>query len=73
MPGAEPDRAHPDLDDEHARAWALLDTFDMWAPAYDQPQSKNTIRKWFVQGGFANIEVFRDGFFVGRGVKQGAR
>lgn len=51
------------------REWALLDTFDMWAPAYDAPQSKSTICRWFYKAGFADFEVFRDGFLVGRGTR----
>lgn len=57
------------LSDEQLREWALLDTFDMWAPAYDQPQTMATVRRWFQAAGFTNSEVFRAGFFVGRGMK----
>jgi ubiquinone/menaquinone biosynthesis C-methylase UbiE len=72
IPVAQYQGVHPDLTDEHARAWALLDTFDMWAPAYDRPQSKRTIRKWFEDNGFLDVEVFRKGFYIGRGVKRSA-
>lgn len=51
------------------REWALLDTFDMWAPAYDQPQSMPTMRGWFEKAGFKDIEVFRKGFYIGRGTR----
>ncbi len=61
------------LDDRQQREWALLDTFDMWAPAYDQPQTMATVRKWFETAGFTAIEVFHAGFFVGRGRKKGQR
>ena len=47
--------------------WALLDTFDMLAPAYDKPKSIRTIKRWFKQGGLKNIEVFHHGHLVGRG------
>lgn len=70
IPVAQYRGVHPDLNDEHARAWALLDTFDMWAPAFDQPQSKRTLGSWFRDNGFSNIEVFRSGFYIGRGVKR---
>jgi SAM-dependent methyltransferase len=59
------------LNDRQLREWALLDTFDMWAPAYDQPQALATLRGWFKDTGFTNIEAFHAGFFVGRGVKPG--
>jgi hypothetical protein len=47
----------------------LLDTFDMWAPAYDRPQTLATVRAWFRQAGFTRVEAFHAGFFVGRGAK----
>lgn len=57
------------LSREQLREWALLDTFDMWAPAYDQPQTIPTIRCWFERAGFVAAEVFHRGFYVGRGIK----
>ncbi len=51
------------------RDWALLDTYDMWAPAYDKPQKLKTLSAWFVAAGFTDVETFRAGFFVGRGRK----
>lgn len=61
------------LNSDQLREWALLDTFDMWAPAYDQPQTLRTVADWFETGGFRDVETFHAGFFVGRGVKSGAR
>lgn len=49
--------------------WAILDTFDMLSPRYDQPQTPATVRNWFEQAGLERIEVFRDGLVVGRGVQ----
>lgn len=49
--------------------WAVLDTFDMFAPAYDQPQSAPTLQGWFEAARLQSVEVFRSGFLVGRGVK----
>ena len=60
------------LDSRQQREWALLDTFDMWAPAYDQPQTMDTLRGWFEKAGFAAAEVFHSGFFVGRGRQKPA-
>jgi len=57
------------LNDAQQREWALLDTFDMWAPAYDQPQTMATLSAWFRAGNFEEVEVFHAGFFVGRGRK----
>jgi len=57
------------LSEEQLREWALLDTFDMWAPAYDLPQTLETVRRWFRDAGFINVDAFHAGFFVGRGAK----
>ena len=51
------------------REWAVLDTFDMLAPAHDYPQNAAAVRRWFDQAGFADVEVFRSGFLIGRGRK----
>ena len=54
------------LSTEQLKEWAVLDTFDMLAPAYDQPQSAETLASWLRDSGLAEIEVFRSGFLVGR-------
>jgi SAM-dependent methyltransferase len=36
--------------------WALLDTFDWLAPAYDQPQTYSTVRRWLEEAGCRNIQ-----------------
>jgi hypothetical protein len=51
------------------KEWAILDTFDMLAPAYDQPKSAETLRHWFAHAGLTQIEIFRSGGLVGRGVE----
>ncbi|MEA5112416.1 MAG: methyltransferase domain-containing protein [Geobacteraceae bacterium] len=57
----------PDLN----RLWAILDTFDMYSPAYDRPQSLETVRKWFVRAGFSDVQVFPGpNGVVGRGIKM---
>ncbi len=50
--------------------WSILDTFDMYSPAYDSPQKRLTVEHWFVEAGFRDIDV-RDGMngIVGRGTK----
>jgi len=47
----------------------LLDTFDNLSPRYDNPQSLITVRNWFQQADFKNIETFHCGHLVGRGNK----
>jgi SAM-dependent methyltransferase len=47
--------------------WAVLDTFDMLAPAHDHPQSVATLRQWFDAVDLVDVEVFRRGLVVGRG------
>lgn len=47
--------------------WSLLDTFDMLAPAYDQPQTPATVRRWLESAGLEQIEILRAGHLVGRG------
>lgn len=61
------------LTDKQLQEWALLDTFDMLAPAYDQPQSVQTIKKWFTQNQMEEIEVFQASHLVGRGCKSAKR
>ena len=39
---------HP-LIESQLLEWALLDTFDMLAPAYDQPQTAAAVRRWLEQ------------------------
>jgi SAM-dependent methyltransferase len=60
------------LDLQQLKEWAVLDTFDMLAPAHDHPQTVDTVRKWFEQAGVADTEVFRDGLVVGRGRRPAA-
>lgn len=52
--------------------WALLDTFDMLAPAYDYPQTKNTLVMWMKKAGFVNIEALHATLLVVRGRKSEA-
>jgi SAM-dependent methyltransferase len=55
------------LSREQLHQWAVLDTFDMLAPAYDQPQTAVTVRQWFAEAGMYDVEVFRKGHLIGRG------
>ena len=46
-----------DLSEEQLREWAILDTFDMLAPAYDTPQDLETVQRWYDDAGFEEVEV----------------
>lgn len=59
---------HP-LSAAQLEEWAVLDTFDMLAPAHDHPQKKETLGRWFVEAGLVDSFVERMGFIVGRGTK----
>lgn len=65
------------LSESLLKEWAILDTFDMLAPAYDNPQSVETVRRWFEEAGMVNIQVqlgCEDVLkgVLGRGTKCGA-
>ena len=54
---------------EQHREWAILDTFDMLAPAHDHPQTPATVRAWLTEAGLRDVEAERLGQVVGRGKK----
>lgn len=37
--------------------WAVLDTFDMYSPAHDHPQTVAAVKGWFERAGFVNVTV----------------
>lgn len=39
------------LSKEELREWVVLDTFDMFSPAYDNPQRIRTVKKWMEESG----------------------
>jgi len=49
--------SHLGLPYEINKQWAILDTFDMYSPAHDYPQSISTVRKWFSEIGFHEVTV----------------
>ena len=57
------------LDDRQQLEWSLLDTFDTYAPAYDNPQTARTARRWLEQAGMTDVAVFTAGLLIGRGRK----
>jgi 2-polyprenyl-3-methyl-5-hydroxy-6-metoxy-1,4-benzoquinol methylase len=61
-----------ELDETQLREWALLDTFDMLAPAYDHPQKATDVRRWLEAAGLDEIEVLTVDHLVGRGIRPGS-
>jgi 2-polyprenyl-3-methyl-5-hydroxy-6-metoxy-1,4-benzoquinol methylase/uncharacterized protein YbaR (Trm112 family) len=52
------------------KEWSVLDTFDMYSPAHDHPQSIQRVTAWFRAAGFIDVEVFNGpNGVVGRGRK----
>jgi SAM-dependent methyltransferase len=63
---------HLGLPSEINKDWAILDTFDMYSPAHDHPQSLKTVKKWFSEAGFTDAVVqYGQNGIVGRGRKPG--
>ncbi len=61
-----------DLADEQKVAWAIMDTFDALAPAYDIPARLEDVRAWFGELGWTDIEVRPGGNgVVGNGRRPG--
>lgn len=69
---ADYSRVLPGADDATLKEWACLDTFDMLSPAYDQPVTLRTFRKWHDEAGLLDVDVHY-GFngIEGRGTKAG--
>ena len=52
------------------RDWAVLDTFDMYSPEHDHPQSITAVERWFRDAQFTNVHVGRGhNGIVGRGTR----
>jgi ubiquinone/menaquinone biosynthesis C-methylase UbiE/uncharacterized protein YbaR (Trm112 family) len=58
------------LSKESQLEWSILDTFDWFSPAYDNPQTPKELMKWFVQHDIVDIEIFHEGHLVARGIKK---
>lgn len=64
---------YTDLNREEKRRWAVMDTFDALAPAYDIPVRLSEVERWFKDAGYVDYEVREGGNgVVGNGVKPGA-
>jgi len=57
------------LSPKQLKEWAFLDTFDMLAPQYDNPQTSARVRHWLETSGLVEVQVFHEGHLVGRGRK----
>ncbi|MEW5858710.1 MAG: methyltransferase domain-containing protein [Cyanobacteriota bacterium] len=57
------------LNEEQLHEWAVLDTFDMLSPTYDNPQTPQTLHSWLTGVGLEEIEVGKFAHLVGRGRK----
>lgn len=68
IPVANYDGVFP-LTDVQILEWAILDTFDMLSPVYDQPQSSETLYSWLMEVGMVDIKVFHPAHLVGQGRK----
>lgn len=55
------------LSSKQLREWSLLDTFDWLAPEYDNPQDRETARRWMEEAGMRDIEISHVGHLVARG------
>lgn len=60
-------RDYPELGDELLREWSFLDTYDNWAPKYDQPQTVNTVKKWALDVSLKQVSCEHVGHLVVRG------
>lgn len=44
------------LDEPTLREWVILDTFDMFSPAYDHPQRLSKVVSWFKESGLKEVK-----------------
>ncbi|HTF82765.1 MAG TPA: class I SAM-dependent methyltransferase [Cytophagales bacterium] len=42
---------------ENIKEWAILDTFDMFSPTYDNPQRLRTVERWFEENGMKEVKA----------------
>jgi len=47
----------PGLSPTDRTLWSVLDTFDMYSPMYDNPQTMETVERWYAGAGFEQIKV----------------
>lgn len=49
--------ARPGFTEEQLVEYSILDTFDMLAPEYDQPQSRGTMLRWAKEAGLTDVHI----------------
>jgi len=57
----------PTKSEEIIKQHSVLDTFDDLSPKYISPQRPDTVRQWFTNAGYENIEFDNDTVFAMRG------
>jgi SAM-dependent methyltransferase len=61
---------HWGLRPELNREWAILDTFDMYSPAHDHPQTLANVQRWYDEAGFIDVNVaYGPNGIIGRGCR----
>lgn len=77
LPMADIKRTMPDdLSKEALREWVILDTFDMFSPAFDNPQRVSKVKKWMEESGaevtFAGFVTYANNLRmpIVRGIKK---
>jgi 2-polyprenyl-3-methyl-5-hydroxy-6-metoxy-1,4-benzoquinol methylase len=55
------------LNEKQLFEWSLLDTFDWFAPQFDNPQTKETVECWLEKAGLEQRQVLMASHLVGRG------
>ena len=56
--------------DEELLEWAILDTFDLLSPTYENRQTVTTVTNWFIEAGLTDIQVISHHPIIGKGTKS---
>lgn len=63
--------SHLGIPYEMNKEWSILDTFDMYSPKYDKPQTLSQVRRWFDKAGLEQISVrYGQNGIIGKGIKR---
>lgn len=52
-----PDYSNLGLPYDLNKKWSILDTFDIYSPKYDSPQTLKDVKRWFKEAGYESFEV----------------
>jgi len=59
------------LDEVQIKEWAILDTFDALSPAFDEPQTLESVHSWFDGAGLSDVYVQHGANgVIGRGTRR---